>query len=162
MITEERLRSILPLTETAWVEKTETVPRNLKHDRIKHKLGEAICAFANDLLERGEPGYFIMGADDHGRIVNKTPISEDLVQAILSFRTDGRILPPPAIQVACFSLPEGELLVVEVLPADYPPVRYDNRICIRAAQRKDYATVEEERRIVETRISQARTYDLRT
>lgn len=161
MITEERLRELLPLMETAWVEKTESMPKSLSHDRIKHKVGQAICAFANDLVDRKEPGYFIMGVSDDGTVVNQDFIEESLIQAIQSFRTDGRIMPPPSIQVQPFELPEGHVLVVEVMPAHYPPVRYENRIWIRTAQRRDCATVEEERRLTEKRISQARTYDLR-
>lgn len=162
MITEEELRTLLPLMETAWVEKTETVPNTLRanNDRVTHKFAEAVCAFANDLVGRSAPGYFIFGVADDGTVVNQEPIREGLQQAILSFRTDGRIIPQPAIQVKIFTLNEGTVLVVEVPPSLYPPVRYRDRIWIRVGPRKETATVEEERRLTEKRISQARTYDL--
>ena len=154
MITAEELRELLPLMETAWVEKTISVSKD-------KKFGEAICAFANDLIDRKAPGYLLIGVHDDGTIEPNANITEQTVQTILAFRNNGTITPRPSITTQIFPFEEGKVLVAEIAPSLYPPVRYKNKVCIRAGERKGYATAEEERRLSEKRISQARTYDLR-
>jgi ATP-dependent DNA helicase RecG len=54
---------------------------------------------------------------------------------------------------------EGDVAVVTVQPSPLPPVRYRGRICIRVGPRRGYATEGEERRLIERRVSHARTFD---
>lgn len=53
------------------------------------------------------------------------------------------------------------MVVVEVHPSSYPPVRYDGRCWIRVGPRRSIASVEEERILTERRASYAKTYDLK-
>lgn len=151
MISQTELDNLLSHSENDRVEKTVSVTKD-------DKFGEAICAFSNDLANHRQPGYLLIGVKDDGTLSGLKVIEQN-AQTLLAFRTDGRILPPPAISVATFSYPEGDVLVVEVLPSRQPPVRYKSKVWIRAAQRRDVANEAEERRLSEKRSSFARSFD---
>jgi ATP-dependent DNA helicase RecG len=53
-----------------------------------------------------------------------------------------------------------DVAVVKVLPSDMPPVRYDGKIHIRVGPRRAVASEQEERILVERRVSAARSFDL--
>ncbi len=106
MISKEDLGNMLLEMEADRMEKTIS-----KTDT--NKFGEAICSFSNDMAAKGLPGYLIVGANDDGSIEG-IDIDEQIIQTLLSFRTDGRIVPPPTMIVDKFSFDEGELAVVEV------------------------------------------------
>ncbi len=152
MISKDELRALLPETETSRIEKTVSV-------KDKKKFGEAICAFCNDMPDNRLPGYLIIGAADDGTITGEVEITEKLLQSLLDFRTDGRIVPPPTMVVDKFSFPEGDLAVVEVQPSKVPPVRYEGKVCVRIGPRKGTANEAEERRLSEKRSTFARTFD---
>lgn len=123
-----------------------------------NKFGEAICSFSNDMSAKGLPGYLIIGANDDGSIEGNN-IDEQIIQKLLDFRTDGRIVPPPTMIVEKFILTEGELAVVEVQPSKVPPVRYKGKVCIRIGPRKGVANEAEERILSEKRSTFARSFD---
>ncbi|MES2731501.1 MAG: ATP-binding protein, partial [Bacteroidota bacterium] len=75
------------------------------------------------------------------------------------YRTDGRIVPPPAMVVSKFTYPEGDVAVVEVQPSLVPPVRYKGKVCIRIGPRKGTANEAEERILSEKRSTFARSFD---
>lgn len=152
MITKEELEQLLPQLEEDRIEKTISV-------NDANKFGEAICAFANDLGNHKQPGYLIVGANDDGT-KDGMKISEQNLQTLLSFRTDGRIVPPPSMVVTKFEYPDGELAVVEVQPHFLPPVRFNGRVCIRAGIRKGYANEADERLLTEKRTAFARSFDV--
>ena len=81
------------------------------------------------------------------------------MQSLLDFRTDGRIVPPPAITTAHFSYPDGDIAVVEVQPHFLPPVRFNGKVCVRVGARKGTANEAEERILSEKRSAFARTFD---
>jgi len=54
----------------------------------------------------------------------------------------------------------GVLAVVEVIPSEFPPVRYKGRVCIRVGPRRAVASPEEERRLVEKRKARDLPFDL--
>ncbi|GIL40943.1 ATP-binding protein [Roseiterribacter gracilis] len=143
MLSDDELRNRLSRAETDTVERTQSTNNTTK-------FGEAICAFSNDLLDRREIGVLFIGATDDGNCANIT-VDEKIVQRILAFRRNGEILPPPSLTARIHTLDGCEMVIVEVLPSEMPPVRYDGRICIRAGARRDYATAEEERQLVEKR-----------
>ena len=90
-------------------------------------------------------------------------VDDQLLQTFLDFRTDGRIVPPPALAVAKFSYPDGDIAVVEVQPHFLPPVRFNGKLCVRVGPRKGTANETEERILTEKRSAFARTFDrLRT
>lgn len=152
MISKEELEQLLPQLEQDRIEKTISV-------NDAQKFGEAICAFANDLANHQVPGYLIVGVRDDGARAGMT-ITEQNLQTLLSFRTDGRIVPPPSMVVAKFEYPDGELAVVEVQPHFLPPVRFNGRVCIRAGVRKGYANEADERILTEKRTAFARSFDV--
>ncbi len=122
------------------------------------KFGEAICAFSNDLSDHRKPGYLLIGVRDDGSL-SGLKVEEQLLQTLLSFQTDGRIVPPPSLSVQKFDFQSGEIAVVEVMPSFQPPVRYNGRVWIRSGPRRDMATEVEERRLSEKRSSYAKTFD---
>ncbi len=152
MITKDELDRILPELEQDRIEKT--IAQN-----DADKFGEAICSFANDLANHKQPGYLIVGVRDDGSRAGMT-IDEKQLQTLLSFRTDGRIVPPPAMTVAKFTYPDGEIAVVEVQPHFLPPVRYKGKICVRAGIRKGTANEAEDKILTEKRSAFARSFDV--
>ena len=152
MITKEELEQLLPQLEQDRIEKT--ISRN-----DADKFGEAICSFANDLANHKQPGYFIVGVNDDGSRAGME-IDEQQLQTLLSFRTDGRIVPPPAMTVSRFEYADGAVAVVEVQPHFLPPVRYKGKLCVRAGIRKGTANEAEERILTEKRSAFARSFDV--
>jgi ATP-dependent DNA helicase RecG len=151
MLTQDELTKMLTALETDRIEKTIS-----KTDI--DKFGEAICSFSNDIAAHNLPGYLLVGVNDNGSI-NGTVIDEQFLQTLLGFRTDGRIVPPPAMVVEKFTYPEGEIAVVEVQPSRVPPVRYKGKVSVRIGARKGTANEAEERILSEKRSTFARSYD---
>jgi ATP-dependent DNA helicase RecG len=130
MISPEELLRLLP-DESDRVERTTSTTDT-------DKFAEAVTAFANDLPNHRQPGYLIVGARDDGTL-NGLRVSDQLLQNLAALRSDGNIQPLPALNVAKFAFPEGDLAVVEVHPSDLPPVRYKGRIYIRVGTRRGIA-----------------------
>lgn len=151
MITREELDSLLVNLEEDRIEKTKSISKD-------EKFGEVFCAFANDFPNHQKPGYLIVGVNNDG---SRSGLAKDeqILQTLLSFRTDGRIVPPPVISVAGFEYPDGFVAVAEVIPSFQPPVRFKGRVYIRVGPRKDIANIAEERILSEKRSSFANTYD---
>lgn len=93
-------------------------------------LAEAVCAFANDMPGSGKPGFLIVGADDAGRVVG-LDVTDQLLQHLSALRSQGNILPLPALEVFKVTLDGGDVAVVEVQPELLPPVRYKGRVYIK-------------------------------
>lgn len=123
------------------------------------KFCQAICAFANDLPRSGKPGYLLIGVQDDGSLSGLTA-NDNLLKYFAGLRTDGNILPFPSMSVDYASFPEGDVIVVKVLPSEEPPVRYRGRCYIRIGPRKDIATQAEENILSEKRLSSMRTFDM--
>ena len=153
MVNEDELKGLLSDLESARVERTiSTTDTN--------KFCEAICTFANDLPNYRSPGYLLIGVRDNGSLAGLT-VTDELLKNLGGIRSDGNILPQPRMNVAKFSLAEGDIAVVEVFPSELPPVRYKGRIHIRVGPRKALATAEEERVLTERRVVLARSFDAR-
>jgi ATP-dependent DNA helicase RecG len=58
-----------------------------------------------------------------------------------------------------FSFDDGDVLVTEVQPSEFPPVRYRGRIWVRVGPRKSIATEAEEKILTERRLSNVHTFD---
>ncbi|GAA3917233.1 transcriptional regulator [Chitinophaga oryziterrae] len=151
MITQEELLALLPTLETDSVEKTISLTN-------RDKFGEAICSFCNDLAGNRKPGYLIIGVHDDGKIAGIS-VDERFLQLLMDFRTDGRIVPPPAMTVKKFTFDEGDIAVVEVQPSHVPPVRFNGKVCVRVGPRKSIANEAEERILSEKRSSFVRSFD---
>lgn len=141
---------------------------DLESDRVERtvstnntdKFCRAVCAFANDMPNHRQPGFLLVGADDDGRVVG-IDVTDQLLQNLAAIRSDGQILPLPAMQVYKLETATGTLAVVEVQPSDLPPVRYKGRVCIRVGPRRADANEQEERILAERRAVLVATYDVR-
>lgn len=123
------------------------------------KIREAICAFANDLPGTGQPGYVLVGVEDDGRL-SREPITDETLRGLASLRYDGAILPIPSMEVYRVEVePGAEVVVVEVKPAEAPPVRLRGRIVVRVGSTLHTATPMDERLLCEKQTHGARTYD---
>lgn len=149
------------------LEKLKELMLDLESDRIERtvsfrqdKLGPIVCAFSNDFANHKQAGFILLGVKDDGCVDGMT-ISDDDLQKIGNLKSNGNILPQPSMIVSeVFEIEGGPVVVVEVKPSLYPPVRFDGRCWIRVGPRKSLASVDEERILVEKRASNAKTYDL--
>ncbi|WP_300339450.1 RNA-binding domain-containing protein [Accumulibacter sp.] len=153
MLTEERLLEVVSDLEADYIERTESISNT-------DKFGQAICAFANDFPNHCHPGYLLIGVKDNGHL-SGLEVTDQLLKNLGGIRSDGNVLPQPAINVAKYCLNGGEVAVVEVFPSDLPPVRYKGRVYIRVGPRKAIANEQEERVLSERRVALARSFDAR-
>lgn len=151
MIIEQTVITLLKSLETYRIERTRSLNNT-------DKFCQAICAFSNDLPNSALPGYLLIGVNDDGSL-NGLKISDKLMKDISGIRSSGNILPMPVMTVESFSFPEGDVLVVEVQPSLYPPVRYRGRVWIRIGPRKDIASEAEERILTERRTASMPSFD---
>ena len=152
MLMPKQFLTLLADLESDCVERTAST-------KDTDKFAQAICAFANDLPSHNKPGYLVIGVNDKG-IPTGLIVTDQLLQNLGALRSDGNIQPLPALVVAKITLPSGEdIAVVEVQPADLPPVRYKGQIWIRVGPRKAIASEQEERILIERRTAHARTFD---
>lgn len=153
-LTDEELEGLLDDLETDRVERKESWTNN-----VADTVSQALCAFANDLPNHDRPGILFVGARDNGE-PSGAAITEQILQSLADLRSNGNILPPPALTVAKRRLKNADMAVVEVLPADSPPVRYRGRVWIRVGPRRGIATAQEERILNEKRRYRDRTFDI--
>ena len=151
MITPKELLQLLHDTESYRVERTTSKTNT-------DKFCQAICAFANDISGNGKNGYLMIGAHDNGEL-SGLKVDDELLLTISNIRTDGNVLPQPVMTVEKFSFDKGDLLVAEVQPSEFPPVRYRGRIWVRVGPRKSFATEAEEKILMEKRLSNIHTFD---
>jgi len=151
MITKQELKHILTDTESYHVERTIS-----KTDM--DKFCQAICAFSNELPGSGKNGYLIIGAHDNGKL-SGLKVNDKLLLQISNIRTDGNILPQPVMSVVKFSFEGGDLLVAEIQPSKFPPIRYRGRVWVRVGPRKSIASEVEEKILTERRLSNVHTFD---
>lgn len=151
MITIDQLNTLISEIEQDRVEKTISTTDSTK-------FGEAICSFCNDFPNHNKPGYLIVGVNDDGSRCGMLK-NENILQTLMDFRTDGRIVPPPVMVVSGFEYEDGYVAVAEITPSFQPPVRFKGKVCIRIGPRKGTATDVEERMLSEKRSSFARSFD---
>ena len=152
MLTKEEVNSLLSDLESDQIERTTSIK--------EEKLGPAVCALANDFPNHRSVGYILLGVNDDGSLAGMTWADADL-QKIGGVKTNGNVLPQPSLTVSSpYQFPTGEVVIIEVIPSIYPPVRYDGRCWIRIGPRKAKATIEEERILIERRAAFAKTFDL--
>jgi ATP-dependent DNA helicase RecG len=154
VLDEAALRAMMADLESDRVERTTSIS-----DKTRDKLCRAICSFSNDFPGYGLPGFLLIGVEDDGR-PSGLRVTDEILLKLGGLRTDGLVQPMPMMVVDKITLPEGDVAVIKVLPADMPPVRYDGRIHIRVGPRRAVASEHEERVLLERRVSAARSFDL--
>lgn len=140
---------------------------DLESDRVERKASisdhdkicEAICAFANDLPAHNCPGVLFIGVNDNGTCAH-LPINDRLLLALSEYRSNGNLLPFPAITVQKRTINGCDIAVVIVEPSDAPPVRFRGRVWIRVGPRRALATQQEERILSEKRLSRNLPFDI--
>ncbi len=134
---------------------------DLESDRVERKaaasdmakIREAVCSFANDLPGQRKPGVLFIGANDDGSCAH-LPITDSLLLTLSDIRSDGNIVPLPAMSVGKRTLNGCDTAGIIVQPSAAPPVRYKGRTCIRVGPRRAYATPEEEKRLMGIHLTQ--------
>ncbi len=113
----------------------------------------AICAFSNDLPNYKKPGYLLIGVDKTGKL-SGLKATDELLQNISDIPSNRNLLPQPAMTVNKYSFDEGDVIVVEVMPAYFPPV-YDRGVLvwIGVGLRRNLANEAEKRLLLEKRPS---------
>jgi ATP-dependent DNA helicase RecG len=118
VLTDDELERLATDLECDRVERKQSLSSSAK-DRV----GQAICAFANDLPAHAKPGYVIIGLDDRGEPTG-LQATDELLRDVAAFRSDGNILPLPNLTVERRRLRGSDVIVVTVHPSLDPPVRY--------------------------------------
>jgi ATP-dependent DNA helicase RecG len=154
-MTDEELVELLR-QESDRVERKAT----LSSERVKHEVGQAICAFSNDLPNHRLPGVIVIGVHDDGRCAGIS-VDDSLLRTLAGLKDDGNILPFPSIVVQKKILDGCEVAIGLVHPSSAPPVRFRDRVWIRVGPRKDVATPDEERQLTEKRRFQLLPFDQR-
>lgn len=140
---------------------------DMESDRVERtisfredKLGPATCAFSNDFPNHKQSGYILLGVNDDGS-VNGMIIGDEELQKIGNIKSNGNVLPQPSLIVSpVYKIDGGDVVVVEIKPSPYPPVRFNGRCWIRVGPRKITASEAEEKILTERRVSNAKTYDM--
>lgn len=151
-MTDEELIQLMEDLESDRVERKETLSDG---DKIR----QAVCAFANDLPNSRKPGVLFVGVDDRGRPTG-LPVTDQLLLNLAGMRSDGNILPFPAMTVQKRTLKGRDVAVVTVPPADAPPVRFKSVVWVRVGPRRAIASPQEERMLAERRRSRNTPADI--
>ena len=148
------------------IDEIKTLVKDLESDRIERtistredKLGPATCAFSNDFPNHKKSGYILLGVNDDGT-VNGMTIGDEELQKIGNVKSNGNVLPQPSLVVSeVVKIDNGDVVVIEIKPSPYPPVRFNGRCWIRIGPRNSIASIEEERMLTEKRSTTAKTFD---
>ena len=97
-MTEQELRKLISAFESEHVERTRAFDKS-------DKIGQAVCAFANDISGNGETGYLFLGVEDDGTISGRR-IDDEKWASLGGIKTDGHLLPPPSMSMEKVSLAE--------------------------------------------------------
>lgn len=144
-LTDEELLALLDDIESDRVERKESFRGD-----VPKKARQAVCAFANDLPDHNRLGVLFIGARDDGE-PSGLDVTDQLLLSLADMKTDGNILPLPALSVEKRVLKGAAMAVVCVMPSDMPPVKYDGRIWVRTGPRRSIANAQEERVLNERR-----------
>ena len=137
---------------------SENIERTRAFDKAD-KMGQAICAFANDIGDRKQPGYLLLGVEDNGAFAGKCVTDEQLT-ALAGFKSEGNLLPPPAMTIYHESFDDGDVVVIEVFPSSYPPIKYKGQVWVRIGPRKCLANNDDIHILEEKRLHSATRFEI--
>lgn len=153
-------------------EELERLATDLESDRVerkaslspgdaKEKIGQAVCAFANDLPGHHQPGLVVVGLDDKTARPTGLKVTDQLLRNLAELRDNGNILPIPNLVVQRRTVGGQDVAVVIVQPSNDPPVRYYGQVWVRVGPRRAIASRDEERALAERRRSGDLPFDRR-
>ena len=137
---------------------SENIERTRAFDKAD-KMGQAICAFANDIGDRKQPGYLLLGVEDDGSFSGKR-ITDEQLTVLAGFKSEGNLLPPPSMTIYHESFAEGDIAVIEVFPSSYPPIRYKGQVWVRIGPRKCLANNDDIHILEEKRLHSATRFEI--
>ena len=152
MLTREKLTVLMGDLESEIVERTRAFDK-------MDKMGQAISAFANDLPGRGVPGYLLLGVENDGRLSGKR-VSDEQMTSLGGLKTEGALLPSPSMSIEKFSFEDGDVVVIEVFPSVYPPIRFKGQAWVRVGARKALAADEDLHILEERRQLAAKRFEI--
>ncbi|MEV4469891.1 ATP-binding protein [Nonomuraea sp. NPDC049504] len=120
--------------------------------RDKDKIGQAICALANDLSGQGG-GDLLIGVKDSGLPLATVDASDRALLQLNDLRDSGLILDRPSISVDRASFKGQTVIRVRVRASATPPVRHKGIVWVRPGPTTRRATREDERVLAERRRS---------
>lgn len=150
---KNKILSMLTDLESEQIERTVSLNNS-------NKFAQAICAFSNDLANTAKNGYILIGVKDNGTL-SGLKAKDSFLQTLGGLRSNGNILPQPIMSVQTFQFTNGDVVVIEVQPSPFPPVRYKGKTWIRVGPRKAVANVMEERILTERRSANVSMFDIR-
>ena len=130
-------------------------------DGVLNDIREAVCAFANDLPNSGQPGVLFVGVDNNGQPTGLN-VTDQLILQLTGIKDDGLIVPLPSMLVEKRKIGDNDVAVVTVVPSDSPPVRYRGNIHVRIGPRRGTATAQDESILNEKRRSMDVPFDIQT
>jgi len=151
-IDDAELRALLADTESDRAERKEAATDS-------DKIGQAICAFANDMPGHDRPGVLFVNARDDGTWAGNV-VDDRLLLTLAQAKTQGNVLPPPSMTVEKRTLDGRDFAVVTVMPSDAPPVRYKGVCWIRTGPSRARATTSDERILRERRRANDLPFDV--
>ena len=154
MRSDADLERLMTDLESDLVERKESLPSN------KDKVYQAICAFMNDMPGHGVSGVLFVGVRDDGTPLG-APVTDELLTTLAAMRSDGNVQPIPDLEVQKRTLGGQSVAVMEVHPVSHPPARFKGTTWIRVGPTRAIATIDQERRLLERRVSGAQTFDQR-
>jgi ATP-dependent DNA helicase RecG len=152
VLSDEELATMARDLESDRVERKESLRSGPPGERNKAKdrIGEAVCAFANDLPDSRLPGVVLIGVADDGTVKGIT-VTDELLRELADIKTSGNMLPFPDMSVARRTIEGKDVIAIEVRPSRDPPVRYYQDVWIRTGPRRGRATLADERVLREKR-----------
>ncbi len=151
---DAELARLMADLESDLVERKESLPSN------KDNIYQAICAFLNDMPGHGQPGLLFIGVKDDGTPAGIS-VTDELLSTLAQMRSDGNVQPIPDLEVQRRTFAGADAAVMEVHPISHPPARYKGQTWIRIGPTRAIATLDQERRLIERRVSGAQTFDQR-
>lgn len=147
MLTHDELtRRLVADLESDHVERKESLSGS-----AKERIGQAICAFANDLSGSGKSGFVIIGLSDTGESTSPSPTTSSRTwRRFAAMATSYRFRRSPW---RSGRIRDCDVVVVDVRPSQDPPVRYYGQVWVHVRPRRAIASREEERVLVERRQS---------
>lgn len=127
---------------------------------LKEEILEAICAFANDLPDHQRAGVIFVGVNDDGSCANQT-FSEKTLREVANWRNEGKVQPIPSLVIDTRTIDKCSVIVIQVMPSDIPPVRFEGKIQVGVGSTRTTASLADEIRLNEKRSARARPFDSR-